>query len=53
MFDLFLDFFPGEASDYRFGREPDGAPPQSRPWQEPTSQDYRDPKTLNLLPTDR
>jgi uncharacterized protein YidB (DUF937 family) len=30
MFDLFLRVCPGEASDYKFGREPDGTP--SRPW---------------------
>jgi hypothetical protein len=38
MFDLFLEVSPDEASSYRFGREPDGAPSQSWRWQEPTSQ---------------
>ena len=43
MFNLFLEVCllevcPDEASSYRFGREPDGAPSQSWRWQEPTSQ---------------
>ena len=37
MFDLFLKVYPDEASRYRFGREPDGAPSQPWKWQEPTS----------------
>ncbi len=35
MFHLFLEVHPDEASSYRFGREPDGAPSQSWKWQEP------------------
>ena len=35
-FDLFLKAYPGEASSYLFGREPDGTPSQSWKWQEPT-----------------
>ena len=38
MFGLFLEVRPDEASSYRFGREPDGAPSQSWRWQEPASQ---------------
>jgi len=37
-FDLFLEVHPEEASRYRSGREPDGAPSQSWNWQEPASQ---------------
>ena len=40
MFDLFLKVRSDEASSYRFGREPDGAPSQSWRWQEPTSQPH-------------
>ena len=35
MFDLFLEFCPGEASSYPFGREPDETPSQSWKWQGP------------------
>ncbi len=35
MFDVFLEARPDEASDYLFGREPDGTPSQSWRWQEP------------------
>jgi len=38
MFGLSLVVRPDEASSYRFGREPDGAPSQSWRWQEPASQ---------------
>jgi hypothetical protein len=37
MFNLFLETYPDEASRYRFGRDPDGAPSQPWKWQEPTS----------------
>ena len=35
MFDLFLKACPGEASGYKFGREPDGTPSRSWQWQAP------------------
>ena len=38
MLDRFLEVRPDEATSYRFGREPDGAPSQPWRWQEPTRQ---------------
>ena len=38
MFDLFLKVRPDEASNYRFGREPDGTPSEPWNWQEPVNQ---------------
>jgi uncharacterized protein YidB (DUF937 family) len=35
MFGLFLETCPDKASDYLYGREPDGAPSQSWRWKEP------------------
>ena len=35
LFGLFLETYPGEAPDYRFGREPDGTPSPSWTWQPP------------------
>ena len=37
-FHLFLKVYTGEASSYRFGREPDGTPSQPWSWQEPANQ---------------
>ena len=35
LFGLFLETYPGEAPDYRFGREPDGSPSLPWTWQPP------------------
>jgi hypothetical protein len=35
LFALFLEAYPGEAFDYRFGREPDGSPSPSWTWRPP------------------
>ncbi len=35
LFHLFLEVHPDGAASYLSGREPDGAPSQSRKWQEP------------------
>jgi len=38
MFDLFLAAHPDKASNYQFGREPDGTPSHPWKWQEPADQ---------------
>jgi hypothetical protein len=41
IFGYFAQAPPDEASSYRYGREPDGAPAQSWNWQEPASHNRR------------